>query len=226
MRKLLLLLCVPLIFSCGENNDKENSLALYKKNLEVCKNYAKAQEEFDIETIDNLLTEDFEGYIYPANSPKGIMFNKNQIINDLLFQKEIGIATQFKHTVYLPGMDTVNLQMDGSVRVYFAFSSSLQGEEISLTCYQTIDFKDGKISRLDLFMDRSGVTNFVNSIFCVSEDCINGANDTINYINTDGELIKQYIGGFKNGKFHGEGTFTDNKDVYKGIFENGTFIGE
>mgnify|MGYP006190310769 CR=1 FL=1 len=179
MRKLLLLLCVPLIFSCGENNDKDNSLELYKKNLEVVKTLAKANEALDIETIDDLLTEDFEFYMYPVNSPKGIMVNKNQIIEDLLVKKELGITSQLKHSVYLPGMDTVNLQMDGSVRVYYSNLSSVQGEEIEWTSYETIDFKDGKISRVDHFSDLSGVRLVVNDIFCVSEDCINGENDKI-----------------------------------------------
>jgi len=228
MKKLLLiLLCVPLLFSCGGNNEKDNSLSLYKKNLETCKNLSKASVEYDIETIEDLLTEDFEYYSYPINQPKGVKWNKSDAINSSIFKRDLGIKYQLKHSIYLPGIDTVNLQMDGSVRVYYSALISVKGEEIEITAYETVDFKDGKISRIDHFSDISAFQISFNDIYCASEDCINGKNDTINYKDSDENLILQYIGPFKHGYFHGQGTMiTADGEVYEGLWEYGKFIGK
>ena len=229
MKKVILLFfSFLIIFSCNQKveeiNDTDKLYSIYEENLETAKKLNKAMLEYDKKVLEQYLSEDFEYYNYPVNKIKGVKYNKERFIELIMSQEALGADIEIKNSIFLPGLDTVDLQIDGSVRVYFGSTYSLHDQQIEKSSYQTIEFNKGKISRIDDFSDLTDRL-IVNTIFCDSDDCINGKNDTLTIRSSDGNVMSKYIGGFKYGLAHGQGTLlTRNGDVFTGIWEDGQLI--
>jgi hypothetical protein len=63
------------------------------------------------------------------------------------------------HSIYLPGIDEKTFKLDGSVRVYYGATISIDTNNIDFSGYQTINFKNEKISEIWEWADYGGVSN-------------------------------------------------------------------
>ena len=158
LQLLVGILLIMAIFLMLKNNKKRsNNMKLtYKKNKEILKKYFESWETKDIEGITNSLSEDYISYVYPVMIPKGFPQTKDELIKAI---KNPAYTTdvEFGHTIFLPGLDTVNLELDGSVRVYSAKSFTTEnGKKIELSVYETYDFRNDSIYQSHAFFDIEG----------------------------------------------------------------------
>ena len=73
---------------------------------------------------------------------------------------------KFENQVWLPGIDTLTMKPDGSVRAYgnWTGTSKSTGRNFSLNSYHNFDFKDGKISSTGEYFDATGMVNSVGPV--------------------------------------------------------------
>ena len=159
MKKLLvLLLCVPLI---GLGQDKKE----FTKNLDHFKDLVDDINTYFIDSslenlaISNYYTEDFVFYSYPSGKKKGVETSKIDYINNLEQMKKINMSINIGHSIYLPGINEVTFEVDGSVRVYYGATISVDTNKVDFSGYQTVNFKDGRISGIWEWADYGGVSN-------------------------------------------------------------------
>ena len=163
MKKLLLtLFCVSVLFSC--NNDSHE----YEKNLNHFKHLIKDINTYFIDStqetlaISDYYTEDFIFYSYPVGHKKGVETNKSEYIRKLKKMKQINMSINIGHSIYLPGIDKDSYKLDGSVRVYYGATLSIDKSNVEFSGYQTVDFRDGKILAIWEWADYGGVSNQLN----------------------------------------------------------------
>ena len=165
MKKLLLtLFCVSVLFSC--NNDSHE----YEKNLNHFKHLIKDINTYFIDStqetlaISDYYTEDFIFYSYPVAHKKGVETNKSDYIRNLKQMKQINMSINIGHSIYLPGIDKDSYKLDGSVRVYYGATLSIDKSNVEFSGYQTVDFRDGKILAIWEWADYGGVSNQLNEL--------------------------------------------------------------
>ena len=163
MRKIILnLFCSSILFSC--NNDSNE----YEKNLDHFKNLIKDINTYFIDStkdtlaISDYYTEDFIFYSYPVGYKKGVETNKSDYIRNLKEMKQKNMSINIGHSIYLPGIDKDSYKLDGSVRVYYGATLSIDKSNVEFSGYQTVDFRDGKILAIWEWADYGGVSNQLN----------------------------------------------------------------
>ena len=154
------------IFLMLKNNKKRSDSmnSTYEKNKEILKIFFNAWEEENLEIITNRLTKDYIGYNYPIMNPKGISFTKKELIENWknLFED---VDIEYGHTIFLPGIDTINLDLDGSVRVYSTFLLKINDRKIDMSFYGTYDFRNDSIYQSHEFFDFGGLVNEMENAF-------------------------------------------------------------
>ena len=165
MRNVLFRLCFISIFlSC---NDDRNE---YTENLNHFKNLIKDINAYFIDSTQDTLeisdyyTEDFIFYSYTAGHKKGVETNKSDYIRNLNQMKKMNMSINIGHSIYLPGIDEESYEMDGSVRVYYGATLSIDTSNVEFSGYQTVDFRDGKILAIWEWADYGGVSNQLNKL--------------------------------------------------------------
>jgi len=165
MKKILFLFfSVSILFSC--NNDE----MAYEKNLNHFKNLIEDINIYFIDsTINNLeianyYTDDFVFYSYPAGHKKGVQSAKVDYINNLNQMKKMNMSINIGHSIYLPGINEESLKLDGSVRLYYGATISIDTNRVEFSGYQTINFEEGKISGIWEWADYGGVSNQLNEL--------------------------------------------------------------
>jgi len=163
MKKLLFILFfVTILLSCV--NDKKE----YTKNLDHYKNLIADINTYFIDStlenldISNYYTEDFVFYSYPVGHKKGVKTSKIDYINNLAQMKKINMSINIEHLIYLPGINEESNHFDGSVRVYYGATISIETNNVEFSGYQTINFEEGKISGIWEWADYGGVSNQLN----------------------------------------------------------------
>ncbi len=166
LQLLVGILLIGAIFLMLKNNKKrsDSMKSTYEKNKEILKNYFNGWEEENLEIIKNSLTKDYVGYNYPIMNPKGISFTKKELIKDWENRFE-DIDMKYGHTIFLPGIDTINLDLDGSVRVYSALSLSINDKKIDMSFYGTYDFRNDSIYLSHEFFDFGGLMQEMKEAF-------------------------------------------------------------
>ena len=155
MKKLILLFVLVTFVSCDNNPNYEKNLATAKKLFEL-------HGEEKIEEQLSLISKDIKLYtpIYGANEPVGydayasIMKGYQDNFEDVKYNAQ----------AWLPGVDTLSLRPDGSVRTYGTWTgkNSTTGKEINLTGYWYFNFDDeGKIITQGDFFDYGGMMQAV-----------------------------------------------------------------
>ena len=136
----------------------------YENNKAILNDFFNAWEEENLEIMSNSLTYDFIGYNYPIMDPKGISFTKEEFIESWknLFDD---VDVEYGHTIFLPGVDTLNLELDGSVRVYSAFLLKINDQKIDMSFYGTYDFRNDSICQSHEFFDFGGLVNEMENAF-------------------------------------------------------------
>jgi len=160
MKKILFLFfSVSILFSC--NNNKK----IYAKNLSHFKNLIEDINIYFMDStinnieISNYYTEDFVFYSYPAGHKKGVETVKVDYINNLNQMKKMNMSINIGHSIYLPGINEESHDLDGSVRLYYGATISIDTSIVEFSGYQTINFEEGKISGIWEWADYGGVSN-------------------------------------------------------------------
>ena len=160
MKKLLLILIIIIPTSIIAQGTKE-----YKNNLDHFKNLiVDINTYFTDSTIEylkisNYYTEDFVFYSYPAGHKRGVKTSKLDYINNLQQMKNMNMSINIGHSIYLPGVNEESFEIDGSVRVYYGATIYIDANHVEFSGYQTINFKEGKISAIWEWADYGGVSN-------------------------------------------------------------------
>jgi len=163
MKKIILtLFCVSIFFSCNNNiNDYEKNLEHFKNLINDINTYF-INSKHDSLLISDYYTEDFIFYSYPVDYKKGVETNKSDYIRNLKQMKQKNMSINIGHSIYLPGIDKDSYKLDGSVRVYYGATISIDTSDVEFSGYQTIDFRDGKILAIWEWADYGGVSNQLN----------------------------------------------------------------
>jgi len=160
MKKILFLFfSVSIFFAC--NNDRK----VYEKNLYQFKNLIEDINIYFIDStinnleISNYYTEGFIFHSYAAGNKKGQETLKSEYISYLEEMKMMGMSINIGHSIYLPGIDEKTFDLDGSVRVYYGATISIDTNHIDFSGYQTINFKNEKISEIWEWADYGGISS-------------------------------------------------------------------
>ena len=156
---LFIFIFLSLLFSCKNNkSDYEKNLTHFKNLIKEINNYFVDPLQDSLK-ISNYYTEDFIFYSYPAGNKKGAKTSKNKYISELKEMKKMNISINIGHSIYLPGIDKESYKLDGSVRVYYGATISIDTNNVDFSGYQTVDYRDGKISGIWEWADYGGVSN-------------------------------------------------------------------
>lgn len=162
MKKVLVTILFFTLLSCV-NGKKE-----YAKNLGHYQNLVTDINTYFMDStlksieISNYYSEDFVFYSYAAGHKKGIETNKVDYINGFNQMKRMNMLINIGHSIYLPGMNEKSYNFDGSVRVYYGATISIDTNNVEFSGYQTINFEDGKIAGIWEWSDYGGVSNQLN----------------------------------------------------------------
>jgi len=160
-KRALILFFLPLLFSCNHDDSE------YEENLKHFKNLIKdiniyfSDPTLDSIEISDYYTEDFIFHSYPAGYKKGIETSKIDYIENLNQMKKVKMSINIGHSIYLPGIHEESYEMDGSVRVYYGAILSVDTNNVEFSGYQTVNFKEGKISEIWEWADYGGVNNLL-----------------------------------------------------------------
>ena len=165
MKKILFIFfSITILFSCVNDKDKKeytNNLDHFKNLIDDINTYFIDSTIEDLE-IYNYYTEDFVFYSYPAGNKKGVKTSKIDYINNLEQMKKMNMSINIGHSIYLPGINEESFDVDGSVRAYYGATISINKKNVDFSGYQTINFKEGKISGIWEWADYGGVSNQLN----------------------------------------------------------------
>ena len=158
MKKLLLILiCVTLFLSCREKDKEYNeNMETFKVVVSEVNSYFENPDLKEI-NISEYYTEDFIFHSYTAGNKKGQEILKSEYISHLEEMKMMGMSINIGHSIYLPGIDEKTFDLDGSVRVYYGATISIDTNNIDFSGYKTINFKNKKISEIWKWADYGGV---------------------------------------------------------------------
>ncbi len=152
MRYIWLSLIV-MLSACSQTED----MTLYKSNLEVVKKAIACYETpQDYETFVSLIDENVQ-----HQSPmygQGIVGYEG-VLGQAKFYMEGFSDVAFENAIWLPGVDTVSLKNNGSVRVYGTWTgkSNETGKPFAVDSYHYFDVQDGKIISSGDYFDATGM---------------------------------------------------------------------
>ena len=168
MKKIIffsLVLCA--LFSCKDSvktNDttskNSDAKALYEKNLATLKNSITA---FENEKIDDWATSVADSAVWNSPTYGSKPAGKADWKNTLAAYVADWDSLKLVNPDFLPGIDTVTHEFDGSVRYYGHWNGTHKsGVRTSVNFYGTYDFnKDGKVVNGMEFFDVGGMMNAI-----------------------------------------------------------------
>ena len=153
MKKIILLLAGILFVGCDSNPK-------YESNLAVAKKWVQAFEDQNIDLWKEAVSEDLQD-IAPMYGMGMVDYETSLQVAEFYVQNYTDV--KFNDPVWLPGIDTLTMKPDGSVRAYGRWSgkSLSTGREFSVMSYHNFDFEDGKISSTGEYFDATGMVNAV-----------------------------------------------------------------
>ncbi len=152
---VLILGTIIWVMTCNESNDR--MMGAYKHNIKTLEKFWDHYENEDLEKLESMMSESYKSYFYPINEPKGIKSNKSEELERMRRFFEIVENISLDHHIILPGIDSTNLMLDGSVRVYSGWSFDVNNKKINFSTYGFYDFVGNKISLSHEWYDRSGI---------------------------------------------------------------------
>ena len=156
MKKLLLISLGLLVLSCTSNPN-------YETNLTIAKKWVEAFETSNIDLWKEVVSEDLVD-VAPMYGMGQVDYKTSLQVAEFYVQNYTDV--KFENQVWLPGIDTLTMKPDGSVRAYGTWTgtSKSTGRNFSLTSYHNFDFKDGKISSTGEYFDATGMVNSVGPL--------------------------------------------------------------
>ena len=159
--KKVLFYCLFILFSCNNRTEYKNNLNQLKSLIEDINDCFIDSTQACFE-ISDYYTNDFIFHSYPAGNKKGIETDRFEYIQTFNEMKRMNMSINIGHSIYLPGIDKETHQLDGSVRVYYGATISIDTINVDFSAYQTVDFRDGRISEIWEWADYGGVSNQLN----------------------------------------------------------------
>ena len=141
------------MLSCSTNPD-------YQNNLKLAKKWVQAFETSNVELWKEVVSEELVD-VAPMYGMGMVDYETSLQVAEFYIQNYTDV--KFNDPVWLPGIDTLTMKPDGSVRAYGRWSgkSLSTGREFSLMSYHNFDFEDGKISSTGEYFDATGMVNAV-----------------------------------------------------------------
>jgi len=158
MRYIWLSLIV-ILSACSQSDD----MTLYKSNLEVVKKAMACYETpQDYETFVSLIDENVQ-HQSPMYGQGTVGYEG--VLGQAKFYMEGFSDVAFENAIWLPGVDTVNLKNNGSVRVYGTWTgkSNETGKPFAVDSYHFFDIKDGKIISSGDYFDATGMVMAISA---------------------------------------------------------------
>ena len=155
MKNFVLIFAALIFVSCG-------SVSNYEKNLATAKKLFELHGEENLEEQLTLVSKDIKIYtpMYGSTGPLGY----DAYVAMLKGYQDTFEDVKYTAQVWLPGVDTVSLKPDGSVRTYGTWTgkNSITGKELNLSGYWYFNFdNNGKIVAQGDFFDYGGMMQAV-----------------------------------------------------------------
>lgn len=149
-----LLFSLPLLVLAGCSSNANN--ADYLKNLATVQAVLAAHSSADYDTWSSLHHED--AVIWDANYGSASMTREEAAVLYASHHEAID-EIDYSKAVWLPGVDTLSMEADGSVRAYINWKGTARasGVAIDLRAYHYWNFKDGKIIAEGNYYDAGGL---------------------------------------------------------------------
>ena len=154
MKKFTYLIALTLFISCANEsntnseisedstiespNEVEDKNEIYERNSSNLKSLFDNWEAKDVEASVSLLSDDFleTGTGFGEKDR-----NKSEWKENMEGMMSV-MTPSLKNAIYLPGIDTLNFELDGSVRYYGTWNFSVGDKNEDLKVYGTADFND------------------------------------------------------------------------------------
>ena len=162
MNKLIILIIIIISSSSCKKKKYEYNLKIHQDLISEINQYFMNETNANID-LDQYYAEDFIFYSYPVLYKKGIPTSKNDYINGLKEMKGMNMSINIHHTIYLPGLDEKSYKINGSVRLYYGATISIDTNYVDFSGYQTINFVEGKVKAIWEWADYGGVENQLNN---------------------------------------------------------------
>ena len=140
MKNFVLMMLTLMLASCtGSVQHPE-----FENNVKLGQKFFQLHGEENFEAMVDMLSDDLQW-----TSPKygEGMINKETQLGYIKMYQDLYDNINFEANYWLPGVDTLSLQNDGSIRVYGSWTGvhTETGNEFNLGSYHTMAFQDGKI---------------------------------------------------------------------------------
>ena len=149
--------------SCTKKKDYCENLDFYKNLVSVLNTYYSDSTEKKIE-ISEFYANDFKFHYFPVGKKQGVEIFKDDYISYFRKLKNENFTFEIVHSIYMPGLDEFSKKIDGSVRSYYGAEISKDSNTLEFSGYQTINFKEGKISEIWEWADFSGVLSEIKRL--------------------------------------------------------------
>ena len=140
MKNFVLMMLTLMLASCAGSVQHPE----FENNVKLGQKFFQLHDEENLEAMVDMLSDDLQW-----TSPKygeGII-NKETQLGYIKMYQDLYDNINFEANYWLPGVDTLSLQNDGSIRVYGSWTGvhTETGNEFNLGSYHTMAFEDGKI---------------------------------------------------------------------------------
>ena len=154
MKKILYTTLLFIVASCSTTHPD------YEANKKLAQKWVETFETGNIELWEEVVSKDVVD-ISPMYGMGEINYEASKQIAEFYVNNYTDV--KFNDPVWLPGIDTLTMEPDGSVRAYGVWTgiSKSTGRSFNLTSYHNFDFKDGKIISTGEYFDATGMVNAV-----------------------------------------------------------------
>ena len=153
MKNFIVVLLTVFLASCAVDSQHPD----FEKHVELGKNFFKLHGEEKFDEMKDLLSDDLS-WTSPAYG-EGLIDKETQLGYIKMYQDNYENVT-FTANYWLPGVDTLSLKNDGSVRVYgtWYWTHTETGTEGGNKWYGILTFnEEGKINSFTDWFDAGGV---------------------------------------------------------------------
>ncbi len=154
MKPFFLAVAAILLVSCTPSNPK------FETNKAIAQKWIQAFETSNLDLWKEVVSEDIIDQS-PLYGMGVVGYEASLQVAEFYINNYKNV--RFEDAVWLPGVDTLSLQPDGSVRAYGKWTgeSIATGRSFELMSYHNFDIKEGKIISTGEFFDATGMVQAV-----------------------------------------------------------------
>ena len=157
MKKISLLLSLLVFVSCSTSHKD------YESNKELAQKWVETFESGNMDLWNEVVSEDVLD-ISPMYGMGEVDYTSSKQIAEFYVNNYSDV--KFNDQVWLPGIDTLSMKPDGSVRAYGVWTgkSNSTGRTFTMPSYHNFGFKDGKIISTGEYFDATGMVSSVGPV--------------------------------------------------------------